>query len=84
MQFIYPQSGSTVSLPKQLDGARASLTIRMAHNDPQATIFWHLDNEYLGCTKDFHEVALTLQAGKYIVTSVDNQGYTLTTEFVVK
>ena len=84
MQFIYPQSGATITLPKQLDGSRAHLSLRLAHNDPEATIYWHIDGEYFGLTEDFHEIALLLSSGKHIVTTVDNQGYTLSNEFVVK
>ncbi|MCL1973802.1 MAG: penicillin-binding protein 1C, partial [Bacteroidetes bacterium] len=84
MQFIYPQPGTTLSLPKQLDGNRANLSLRLAHDDPNATVYWHLDEEYWGVTRDFHEIVLTLQPGKHTVTVVDNQGNTLSTTFVVK
>ncbi|MCL2728378.1 MAG: penicillin-binding protein 1C [Bacteroidales bacterium] len=83
MQFIYPSFGATISLPKQLDGSRGSVSFRLAHHDPEATIFWHLDEDYLCLTQDFHEVMITPQPGKHIMTVVDNQGYTLSVSFVI-
>ena len=83
MQFIYPSSGAVLSLPKQLDGSRGSLSLRLAHNNAHATIFWHLDEEYLCRTQDFHEVTLLLQPGQHVVTVVDDQGNTLSISFVI-
>jgi len=84
MQFIYPQSGAVISIPKQLDGSRGNVSIRLAHNDPEATVFWHLDDEYLCLTKDFHEITIAPQHGRCIITVVDNQGYILSVGFVVQ
>ena len=83
MQFIYPQSGAEITLPKQLDGSRARLNIRLAHHEPEATIYWHVDGDYLCSTKDFHEVAISPLSGEHIVTVVDNHGNILSAAFVV-
>lgn len=43
MQFIYPPMNARIKLPKQLDGSKGFLTVELAHNNPNATVFWHLD-----------------------------------------
>ena len=83
MQFIYPPSGAVINLPKQLDGSPGSVGFRLAHNDPEATVYWHVDRDYLCCTKDFHEVVLTPSTGTHTVTVVDNHGYTLSVRFFI-
>jgi len=84
MQFIYPSAGSEITLPKQLDGSRGSVSFKLAHNDRLATIFWHLDGEYLGFTKDFHEMMIAPPPGDHVVIVVDNQGSTLSTRFIIR
>ncbi|MDR2586327.1 MAG: penicillin-binding protein 1C [Prevotellaceae bacterium] len=83
MQFIYPQSGMIITLPKQLDGSRGSLTIRLAHNDPKVTIYWHLDEDYLCSTTDFHEVILSPPAGAHTLSVVDNFGQISSVSFTI-
>lgn len=46
MQFIYPPMNARIKLPKQLDGSKGFLTVELAHNNPNATVFWHLDETY--------------------------------------
>lgn len=75
MRFIYPTDGCVVSLPVQADGTRAALNCSVAHNDSAAEIFWHLDNSYLGSTKDIHQMSVQLNSGVHRITVVDSSGY---------
>jgi penicillin-binding protein 1C len=77
MQFIYPQGNVKVRLPKQLDGSQGRITFELAHSHPEATVFWHIDNEYIASTSDFHQLTTTLLEGSHSVTVVDNEGHTL-------
>ena len=52
MQFIYPPMNARIKLPKQLDGSKGFLTVELAHNNPNATVFWHLDETYQAQTQD--------------------------------
>ena len=58
MQFIYPPMNARIKLPKQLDGSKGFLTVELAHNNPNATVFWHLDETYQAQTQDFHKISL--------------------------
>ena len=77
MAFIYPQSSATVYLPKQLDGSDGELTFELAHSNSNATVFWHIDTDYLGSTRDFHKYTFRPSRGKHSITVVDNEGNTL-------
>jgi penicillin-binding protein 1C len=77
MQFIYPHGNAHVSLPRQLDGSRGVLVFELAHSSRDATVYWHLDEEYITSTRDFHKITLSPVAGKHSVTVVDSEGHTL-------
>lgn len=76
MQFIYPPMNARIKLPKQLDGSKGFLTVELAHNNPNATVFWHLDETYQAQTQDFHKISLQPAAGKHSLTAVDGEGNT--------
>ena len=37
-------------------------------------VHWHLDGQYLGETKTFHQQALDISPGRHVVTLVDKKG----------
>ena len=84
MQFIYPPMNARIKLPKQLDGSKGFLTVELAHSNPNATVFWHLDKTYQAQTQDFHKISLQPAAGKHSLTAVDGEGNTISTTFFVE
>ena len=84
MQFIYPPMNARIKLPKQLDGSKGFLTVELAHNNPNATVFWHLDETYQAQTQDFHKISLQPAAGKHSLTAVDGEGNTISTTYFVE
>lgn len=84
MQFIYPPMNAHIKLPKQLDGSKGFLTVELAHSNPNATIFWHLDDTYQTQTQDFHKISLQPAPGKYSLTAVDGEGNTVSTTFFIE
>jgi penicillin-binding protein 1C len=77
MQFIYPQGNTRIHLPKQLDGTMGGVTFELAHNNRNAVVFWHIDNEFIASTSDFHKLSVKLSPGDHFITVVDNEGHTL-------
>jgi penicillin-binding protein 1C len=84
MQFIYPQGNVQVHLPKQLDGSPGEITFDLAHSNRNATVFWHIDNEYMASTTDFHKLSVTLLPGNHFITAVDNEGNTISCKINVE
>lgn len=83
MEFIYPEGGSVIYIPRQLDGTIQGITFHLAHRDPAAVVFWHLDNEYAGQTRFIHQMNLTPEPGRHTVTVVDESGKSLSVGFTV-
>ena len=81
MEFIYPESGTEIFIPRQLDGSVAGVTFNLAHRVPSAKVFWHLDNEYAGCTQYIHQMRMNPSTGRHTLTVVDESGNTLSVSF---
>ena len=74
VQFIYPQAGAVLSIPRQLSGEREGIVFRAAHHNENATLWWHLDNTYVGETTFRHELRLAPAPGQHTLTVVDDEG----------
>ena len=84
MEFLYPESGSILTLPRQLDGSPGGAVFQVVHRDANATLYWHLDDTYLGDTRLIHQMKLSPTPGKHTVTVVDGDGTSLSVAFTVK
>ncbi|MGN1231877.1 MAG: penicillin-binding protein 1C [Candidatus Cryptobacteroides sp.] len=84
MEFIYPEGGSIITLPRQLDGSPGEMVFNLAHHDQEATVYWHLDNEYIGETRFIHQYRLRPSPGHHSVTVVDNTGNTISVGFTIR
>lgn len=72
--FIYPNENNSIFLPKDFDGQTNDLILKIAHSKPELTVFWYVDDIYIGSTKDIHELAIIPKEGKHIITVVDALG----------
>ena len=84
MEFLYPEQGSVLTLPRQLDGSVPGAVFQVVHRDPSAILFWHMDQSYLGETRIIHQMRLGPEEGKHTVTVVDAQGNTVSVNFAVR
>ncbi len=84
MQFIYPQQNAVITIPKLLNGQLGKITFELAHNNPKSTVFWHLDEEFVGTTEDFHQISLTPESGRHSITAVDDEGNRISVSFTIK
>ena len=83
MEVIYPKDGAKIYVPLEADGSRGRVIFSAAHRQAGVKIFWHLDDEYVGETRDFHQIALNPEPGKHILTLVDGNGNTVHIGFEV-
>lgn len=83
MELIYPEPNAKIYVPVELSGEKGKTIFTAAHQKAEAKIFWHLDNEYIGVTTHFHQMALSPAAGKHTITLVDESGERLTRSFEI-
>ena len=83
MQLIYPQRPRRIRVPRTAGGAPSRTVFEVAHIRPEASIFWHLDDRFLGTTQTFHVMELNPSVGEHLLTLVDDQGNRLEQAFEV-
>lgn len=74
MDFIYPENNSKIILTKNFSGKTNEVICKIAHPKRDSSIFWYLDDIYIGETKTFHEIAILPSAGKHQITAIDELG----------
>lgn len=83
MQMIYPVTGTKVFIPRELDGTLGNAVFKMAHRNPGTRVYWHLNETYLGETKQLHEMAVQPKPGKHKLTLIDEYGEIIEQKFEV-
>lgn len=74
IDFIYPKENNSIFLPKDFDGQTNDLILKIAHSKPESTVFWYVDDTFVGSTKSIHELAVIPKYGKHSITVVDEFG----------
>ena len=83
MELIYPKYPTKIYVPVGLDGNLSKTVFTATHRSSEATIYWHIDNEYMGSTQTFHSFELNPSEGKHLLTLVDGQGHRLEQPFEI-
>lgn len=83
MELIYPLQNAKIYVPLEIDGQRGKTVFRAASRRPGSKIFWHLDDEYIGTTTNFHQLAFSPAPGKHVLTLVNEQGESVSTQFEI-
>lgn len=84
MEMIYPRENNRVFIPVQLDGSPGQVILEAAHSNPNATVYWHLNDQYMGETDGKHQMPVSPVPGVYRLTLLDDAGNSLskTIQFV--
>jgi len=83
MAIIYPADLTKIYVPVELDGTLGNAIFEAAHRKPNTTIFWHVDDKFIGKTIKFHHIAISSPKGKHILTLIDADGEKITREFEI-
>lgn len=83
MDMIYPKNNTSVYIPLEFDGKRGKVVFTATHKNPEAKIFWHIDEEYIGTTVHNHQLSISPSPGKHKLTLVDNNGERLVQVFTI-
>jgi penicillin-binding protein 1C len=83
LAVLYPDANARVLIPRELDGKQGRTVFEAVHRRRDATIYWHLDGQYLGETHTFHQQSLDMDPGEHILTLVDDEGERVARRFQV-
>jgi len=83
MDLIYPKHTARIFIPYEMVGSRSKVVFEAAHRKPNTTIFWHLDEEYLGSTTHIHQFGLDPGNGHHLLTLVDEYGNSFSKSFEI-
>jgi penicillin-binding protein 1C len=81
--IIYPEQNAKIYVPLEIDGKRGKTVFTATHRKSSCKIFWHLDDEYIGTTINFHQMALSPSPGKHVLTIVDENGESISRQFEI-
>ena len=83
MEFIYPNGNDHIFLPKNFNGNTNELILKIAHNSSEAEVFWYVDQQFLGITKQWHEMAVIPNPGVHKITAIDTNGHEITCKITI-
>lgn len=83
MEFIYPKENSKLFVPNEIDGKKGEIIFEIAHRNKKATLFWHLDQDYIGTTSFFHQKGIVANKGIHTLTVTDNNGISIYKQFEI-
>lgn len=83
MEFIYPTQGIKIFIPRDQTGKKTRVIPEIAHRNPAKRIYWHLDETYIGTTRQIHQIEITAEKGRHVLTAVDEEGNSIKCLFEV-
>ena len=83
IELLYPNEHTKVYIPVDLGSVRQRVIFEAVHRNPEARLYWHLDQHYLGDTRYFHQQAIDVEPGPHQLVLVDEKGERLVRNFEV-
>lgn len=74
MEIIYPQSGTSIFIPKEVEGLEGFSIFEVVHRNPTAEVYWYMDNQLIGTTQRNHQMKIKALPGDHQLTVLDNSG----------
>lgn len=81
---LYPKPNSKIYIPIEIDGKVGRTIFEATHRSVNTKIYWHLDDEYVGETKEIHQISLNPSMGKHKLMLIDENGISVTVKFEAK
>lgn len=72
--IVYPKHKSEIIGTVDLDGSQQPIVFEATHANSDATLFWHVDNHYLGETTGKHTIQYIPEPGEHLLTVLDDEG----------
>jgi len=81
--LLYPKPNGKIYVPIEIDGKQGRTVFEATHRSVNTKLYWHLDDEYIGETKEIHQLALNPAVGKHKLMLVDENGVSVSVRFEV-
>ncbi|MBK9107810.1 MAG: penicillin-binding protein 1C [Saprospiraceae bacterium] len=81
LEIIYPMQSSSIYIPVDLDLAKNQIIFKATHKNPEARLFWFLDDAFLGTTLNSHTLQTSLRMGQHRLMISDDRGQTASITF---
>jgi penicillin-binding protein 1C len=82
-ELIYPNQFTKVKIPLEQSGEKGFSIFEAAHQNSNAVVYWHLDDQYLGYTKGTHQKGIQADPGAHTIRLVDEFGNEISQRFEV-
>lgn len=83
VDIIYPSQAARLFVPRDIDGTYQRVTLRAAHSASDATLYWYLDQAFLGATVGDHTVSADIARGRHTLQVIDHAGHARQVSFTV-
>jgi penicillin-binding protein 1C len=74
MGLVYPREEVKIFIPRTLSGEKGRVVFEAVHSNPDATIYWHIDNRFIASTKFIHQIEVLPAPGKHQLILIDENG----------
>ncbi|MGL4293031.1 MAG: penicillin-binding protein 1C [Bacteroidales bacterium] len=74
IEIIYPRHNMCLYPPVGFNKQAEKMVFRAAHSRQDATVFWYIGETYYGETQGNHQMAFSLDPGRYLLTVMDETG----------
>lgn len=81
--IIFPMENSKIIIPVEIDSKEGEIVMQAAARNSSSILYWDIDGEYIGSTKDIHIISARPPKGKHILTVTESSGLKRTRRFEV-
>lgn len=74
LAIIYPKRNSQVFIPLNFEEKNEAIFFEATHVNEDITLYWHLDDQYIGATQSIHQMKFTPSTGTHSLTVIDENG----------
>ena len=83
LDLIYPKNGIQIFIPKDFGATLQKIVCKAVDSNPEAKVYWHLDNEFVQMTRVKHQIEIFAKPGQHRLTLVDDAGHRIVCRFEV-
>jgi len=81
LEIVYPVNNISILVPRDFDGSFEQVVFQANSQVRDTRLFWLLDDNLIGETRQHHEVAVELPEGEHTLVVMDDEGYSRRVHF---